>query len=459
MPCSRSCWCCSNAFVPRAWPCRWARSSTPASALGHLDLLDRPLLRTALSSTLIKRHDDAAVFDELFDQCFAVSPSAVPTAGAVPPAGAVRTEDTAPAGLERLGSLVAALRAGDDDAVRALVNEAVERASGIGTVEGSERYFVYRVQRALDLAGLLAAAMRAERQEAPGASALDLRLARDDLALRIEELRRLIAAEVRRRRHLLAPATATPSLPPRIEEIEVGEATALDLAAVRAAVRPLARRLASRVAQRRRLRRHGRLDVRRTMRRSLGSGGVPLDPSFRHRKVSKPVVVVLCDLSGSVAEFAGFTLSLVHALHSELAGLRTFVFVDGVAEVTDVIGRAEEAIEPRHLLTRTGVVTGDGHSDYGRVFDRFWTVHAPTVLTPATTLIVAGDARTNHRPGGLASFRLMCERSRRTYWLNPERRAEWDETDSAIGDYAPWCTAVFEVRTLRQLADAVVEIV
>jgi hypothetical protein len=59
----------------------------------------------------------------------------------------------------------------------------------------------------------------------------------------------------------------------------------------------------------------------------------------------------------------------------------------------------------------------------------------------------------------LASFRLMCERSRRTYWLNPERRAAWGETDSAIGDYAPWCTAVFEVRTLRQLADAVVEIV
>jgi uncharacterized protein with von Willebrand factor type A (vWA) domain len=171
------------------------------------------------------------------------------------------------------------------------------------------------------------------------------------------------------------------------------------------------------------------------------------------------VVVVLCDMSGSVAEFAEFTLSLVHALHSELAGLRTFVFVDGVAEVTDVIERADEALEPRHLLSRHGVVAADGHSDYGRVFDRFWTTYADDVLTPRTTLIVAGDARTNYRDGGLESFRRMCERARRTYWLNPEPHADWNQADSRMVDYGRWCTTVFEVRTLHQLADAVVEIV
>ena len=79
--------------------------------------------------------------------------------------------------------------------------------------------------------------------------------------------------------------------------------------------------------------------------------------------------------------------------------------------------------------------------------------------TPATTLIVAGDARTNYRPAGVEPFRRLSERARRTYWLNPEPRADWGSEDSAIDAFAPWCTAVFEVRTLRQLADAVVEIV
>ena len=81
------------------------------------------------------------------------------------------------------------------------------------------------------------------------------------------------------------------------------------------------------------------------------------------------------------------------------------------------------------------------------------------MLTPRTTLIVTGDARTNFRAGGLAPFRLMAEQARRTYWLNPEPRAEWGHGDSHIGDYAPYCAAVFEVRSLRQLADAVISIV
>ena len=228
---------------------------------------------------------------------------------------------------------------------------------------------------------------------------------------------------------------------------------------MRAAVRPLARQLARRVAQRRRFQRHGRLDVRRTMRRSLGSGGVPLDPAFRRRRVSKADVVVLCDLSGSVAEFAEFTLTLVHALHHELARLRSFVFVDGVAEVTDLIDRADQFPEPHHLLRRQGVIADDGHSDYGQAFQSFWTVHAATALTSRTTLIVTGDARTNFRAGGEEPFRLMAQRARRTYWLNPEPRADWDHGDSRIGDYARCGAAVYEVRSLRQLAEAVLEIV
>src|SRR5207248_9254356 len=119
------------------------------------------------------------------------------------------------------------------------------------------------------------------------------------------------------------------------------------------------------------------------------------------------------------------------------------VFVDGVAEVTDLLDGSAGVLEPRFLVTRAGVVTGDGHSDYGRVFDRFWTLHGERVVTPATTLIVAGDARTNYRPAGIDSFRRLSERARRTYWLNPEPRAEWGSEDSSIAAFAPWCTAVF----------------
>ncbi|HKA02761.1 MAG TPA: VWA domain-containing protein [Acidimicrobiales bacterium] len=432
------------------------------SALGQLDLADRPVLRAGLGATLVKRPEDAPIFQLAFDHCFPVT-RAEERPRSVGPEPAIGPNETLPgpvdASTDLLDALLAALRAEDSDALAALAVDAVDRHAGIGTVEGSERYFLYRVLRALDVANLLAAAMRAERARDPDATPLELRLRRDEHRRRIEELRRLIAEEIRRRLRQSRPGAEPTWLPHRLGDLDVLRASTTDLREMRAAVRPLARKLASRVAQRRRRRNRGRLDMRRTVRHSLTTGGVPMSPAFRWRKASKPNVVVLCDLSGSVAEFAQFTLALVHALDDELAGLRSFVFVDGVAEVTDLLDRADGVLEPRFLLTRAGVVTGDGHSDYGRVFERFWTVHGERVVTPATTLIVAGDARTNYRPAGVDPFRRLSERARRTYWLNPEPRAEWGIDDSSIADFAPWCTAVFEVRTLRQLADAVVEIV
>jgi uncharacterized protein with von Willebrand factor type A (vWA) domain len=160
-----------------------------------------------------------------------------------------------------------------------------------------------------------------------------------------------------------------------------------------------------------------------------------------------------------VAEFAGFTLALVHALHAELARLRSFVFVDGVAEVTDVLDATGGEVAALDLLRRPGVVAGDGHSDYGRVLSRFWEQHAGAVVGSSTTVIVTGDARSNHRPPGLEPFRLLCQRAKRVYWLNPEPRSAWDTLDSTMSAYGAICTKVFEVRNLRQLGEAINEIV
>jgi uncharacterized protein with von Willebrand factor type A (vWA) domain len=223
-------------------------------------------------------------------------------------------------------------------------------------------------------------------------------------------------------------------------------------------VRPLARKLASRVGRQRRRNRYGSLDVRRTMRRSLDAGGIPLDPAWRRVRRTKPRLVMLCDISGSVAEFANFTLMLLHAMRAELAGLRAFVFVDGIAEVTRVFDEAEVALDPRLLVTVPGVIVGDGHSDYANALAAFVERHGGAV-DAGTTVLVTGDARTNLRGSGVESLRAIRHRCRRLYWFNPEPAGEWDEPDSAVGEYRELCDGVFEVRNLTQLATAVAAIV
>ena len=324
------------------------------------------------------------------------------------------------------------------------------------TTKGGERYFLHRVLRALDLANLLVAAMVEARAAAGDGDPAELRRLRDDLARRLEQYRRMLAEEVRGRLRDHSHGVAGTGLvaPRRLEDVDVLAASTTELRQMRQAVRPLARKLASRVSQQRRRHQRGRVDMRRTIRRSLAYGGVPMDVALRRRRPGKPDVVVLCDISGSVAEFAHFTLLLLHALQSELAGLRSFVFVDGVAEVTRVLEAAEVHLDPRLLVTLPGVIAADGHSDYEGAFKRFLDAQSHA-LRPGTTVIIAGDGRTNYRPAGVGTFREICQRVRRVYWFNPEPTDEWGTDDSAVPLYRQSCTGVFEVRSLSQLADAI----
>jgi len=358
-----------------------------------------------------------------------------------------------------LEALIEALRSGDRDALRELAARAVEQFGRIGSMPGaSERYLLHRILRALELSQVMARALIAARTEA-GPEGIDERQTRLDLMARIEAFKTMLAAQVRLD---LTAAVADDGVGPRADQLAVEDtdfvgASPRQLAAMREAIRPLARALATRIARRRRRRDRGRLDIRRTVRRSLSTGGVPLDPVFRRPKVSRPDLFVLCDVSGSVAEFASFTLTLLQAMTVEFPRMRTFAFVDGVDEVTAHLKDVASFLEVRHVLFRADVVRSDGHSDYGAVFERFWE-HEGADIDSRSTILVTGDARNNRRPSGADALRAIHERARRVYLLNPEPKADWDTTDSIVDVYRPYLDDVFEVRNLRQLADAVLRI-
>jgi len=232
-----------------------------------------------------------------------------------------------------------------------------------------------------------------------------------------------------------------------------------DLAELRRTVQPLARQLAARIGRRRRSHTIGRLDLRRTVRTSLQTGGIPLDPALRRRHPRRPDVVVLCDVSGSVAEFAQFTFTLLHAVHDVLGDVRSFAFVGGIAEMTEVFERATHDVPVRRILEQPGVVGLDGHSDYGAAFRQFQIEYLDDVVGPRATVIVTGDGRSNFREPGVDALAAIADRARRTYWLNPEPESDWAIDDSMIEHYRPACDGVYAVSTARLLADAIAELV
>lgn len=430
-----------------------------ATALTHTGLGDREAVRASLCATLVKSSRHLEAFGTAFDVYFGLrAPESEAEADAAREAeeaallaalGMAAGGEGDPALLGE--ALVAALLSGDRALLAALARRAVRALGGIepGRPLGAA-YYLYRVLRRLDAEGVRGRLRDAVAGERDG---LARRLAQEALEERFEEFRRTLETEIRR---LLvadrgAAAVARALRRPLVDEADLTTATASELAEMEAALYPLARRLAVRLSRRRRGGSE-RLDVRRTMRAALSSGGVPVDPRFRRPHRSKPDLVLLCDVSGSVATFARFTLQLVYALAAQFTRVQAFAFVDALDEVTGYFGPgADFATAVRRLGDQARVVFFDGHSDYGRAFGRFAADHLDR-LGPRTTVIVTGDARTNFRDPNLAALDLIARRSRALFWLNPERRGAWDTGDSVLGAYRSLCDGVYEVRTLRQLA-------
>ncbi len=209
-------------------------------------------------------------------------------------------------------------------------------------------------------------------------------------------------------------------VPQLAENVEFLRASGEQLRQMRRVVAPLARTLATRLAARRRRSRAGEIDLRKTLRKSMSTGGVPIDVVLKKPHPARPELVVLCDVSGSVAGFSHFTLLLVHALRQQFSRVRVFAFIDTTDEVTELFGPdADLAVAVQRITREAGVYTRDGHSDYGHAFVSFLNKY-PNVLSPRSSLLVLGDGRNNYRNPETDLLEHMVNASRHAHWLNPE---------------------------------------
>jgi uncharacterized protein with von Willebrand factor type A (vWA) domain len=351
--------------------------------------------------------------------------------------------------------LYQSLQRGDDAMMRAVARQSVRRYAGMepGRPVGGT-YYLYRTLRNLDLDSVLERLMAQAKEASPEPlSPLEERLEADEFNQRVEQLKKEIEAEIRRR--LVADrgveAMAKTLRKPLPEDIDFMHASRDEMKMLRQAIYPLTRKLAVRLARKRRHGRKGPLDFRNTVRHSLSYGGVPAEPKFKYPRPAKPDIFVIADISGSVAAFARFTLHLVYAISGQFSRVRSFVFIDGVDEVTRFFEGTEDIVDAIHRVnTEADVVWVDGHSDYGHAFEVFWSKWGKDI-GPKTTVLILGDARNNYHASQSWVIKEIRHRARHVYWLNPEPKSYWDTGDSIVGEYGTHCDGTFECRNLRQL--------
>lgn len=424
--------------------------------IAALGLADRAVLREGIACAVLRRPDHRETYDALFDLFF---PAALGGRTVLAADGAEAVGESAD--IEELRSALLDLLAGHpdagerDDRLTGLVARIVAAYGRYGSSRGPS-YSAYQSIKAMrldDLEGRLLAGLLAPYGEQP--TPTQERIAKAVAAQKISQLRRMVDAETKRRsaEQLGRAHVQTYGVPVLAENVEFLRASGDQLSQMRRVVAPLARTLATRLATRRRVR-SGEIDLRKTLRKSMSTGGVPIDVVLKKPHPVRPELVVLCDVSGSVAGFSHFTLLLMHALRQQFSRVRVFAFIDTTDEVTALFGPdADLAVAVQRITREAQVYTRDGHSDYGNAFVSFSDKY-PAALSPRSSLLVLGDGRTNYRDAQAPLLARMVSASRHAHWLNPEPRHLWGSGDSAVRDYGQ-VIPMYECRSAKQLAAVV----
>ncbi len=425
------------------------------AALSALDWDDRSTVHAGYAATLLKKQSQRPTFDALFDLYF---PRMIGEG-----VGRERDEDTDESGARDNAAALASFREqlldaiaeGDQQTLTELAAEMVARFGAMpGRGPGLSSWSAYTaLQRVApsELVDKIVAALLAEGRVDDEA--------RREAGRRVGQFTSMVEADARRRiaEEKGPEHVANVAIRPTIDRLDFMAARKSDLEEMRREIYPLARRLATRLTQEHHARRRGPLDFRRTVRASMSTGGVPMVTHHKPKRPHRTELVVLCDVSGSVANFAQFTLLLAYALRDQFEKVRAFTFIDHVHEVTDLFRPgADLADVMTDLAASTSQAALWGRTNYGRALVKFEEQYADA-LGPKSSLLILGDARSNYADLQLDVLTRLAGSARHAWWLNPEHRRHWDTGDSVATRYGAVVPMV-ECRNLTQLGEFVHDI-
>ena len=415
---------------------------------------DRERLKTSLSFALAKSEEEKQAFHETFDDFFRAdsfrNPANDDDGESENPAAGGNSEDA--------DSDLARMLMEDDQAGLALSMEQAAAAIGVENI----RFFTQRglyVQRVMNEMGLqdldaqisqlgremagqgMPGGGSGEGGEGSGGQGMRQQL-QDGRAYLFEQVRDFVEQQLQ----LHGAATSKELKEDRLRRSRLGNMDKRDQEEMRKIVDKIAKRLVALYARKRKIKDRGHLDVRRTMRKNYANDGILFSLEWKMRKLDKPKVIAICDVSGSVAAVARFLLQFLYALHDVLSGIRSFAFSGKLIETSDFFERhlADEAVDK--VMNAVGYMP----TDYGQSLVDFregWL----DIVDKRTTVMILGDGRSNYTDPRADIMKELYERSKRVIFLNPEPPPLWGTGDSETRRYRPYCHVMKECSTLNHL--------
>jgi len=425
--------------------------------LERVDPLEETQFKSVLQTNFAKSHREQVHFERLYrlffhelrqDLSIARSPYLAEPMRAIIESLRVEAGDRS---MQALLEFLAGDPAGWLEELAAGVGPPSSSAAG-GGAAASRREDLGRSIRML--AGQLTAALAGRREELGWEERRDLSEHFQD---RLEAAWRLLAHPLEEPRPIEERRRSYRHVAEEMGDVHFAALTSREVEAMREAIEQLVRKLRDRIHRRQAVRRRGALDVKKTLRAAAAYQGLPFELRYRRRPPRKAKIVTLCDVSGSVWSAARFMLNMLYALQDCFAQVRSFIFVAGIEEVTDVFKRypINAAIDK---ILKEAAIDYHAATDYGRSLTDFRRDYLE-ILNRQTTLILIGDGRCNYTPPEERILAEMRARSRRLIWLNPETRQFWYTGDSEMRAFESVCDEVRPCQNLNQLLEFITALV
>jgi len=443
------------------------------TAVDELSFADRDLFKIALRASMIKRGDEIPTYDELFDLFWSgfydnLREAFGDMAGEMGEAG-VDLEELMRQLAEMLGQmdgdmdlsdLAKALLTQDLAQLENLIRQAAEQA-GTERIENMLQvgFFSRRTMEGLGSEGAGEELEDlAQRLEAAGFSPEQIEQLRNLIGKLMETLRKVVRNFTERELQTQNHDYMEKFRREMLTEKSFYHLTEEEIARMREVVTRLAQRIKNVLSIRRKRLKRGKLDLHQTLRRNMARGGIPFEVIFKQRRKDRPKLLILCDVSSSVANVSRFMLQFMYSLQEAFTKMQSYVFVSELGDVTPVFKDKDVNTAIEKALDGGDVINVYTRSNFGFAFHEFWKNHLSAVDN-RTTVLILGDARNNYNDPKAWCLRDIHNKAKNVVWLNPESPSAWGFGDSVMDRYLPYCDVVEECRNLRQLAKVVDQIV
>jgi uncharacterized protein with von Willebrand factor type A (vWA) domain len=430
-----------------------AESVDAMHAIEALGVAEKDVFRQSLRSTLIKKSDDLAAFDQLFPLYF----------GSGGPMMQNATDDLSPDEQKMLEAALGAMSGRLDQLMDWLTSgngptkeeleELAQRAGADWYDDPRDARFVTR--RMLQQMGF---AHLEEQIQQLVQKLQEMGMSQEAIEklLGVVEANREALAEQMAQQVGLQIAQQRANRPDDIHGSDLmnkpfQSLTEAEADVLRKEVQRLVTQLRSRAAMRRKRGNKGKFDSKSTIRANQRYGGVPIELQFKKRKL-KPSLVVVCDMSQSMRNVVEFMLYLIYELQDQVARTRSFGFYHDMKDISLLLTGQQVTQAIPDILAEFPYFAYA--TDFGKSLETFYNNWLDSV-NGRTTVVVLGDGRNNYNSPRIDLMKDLQRRARKLIWFNPESPRQWGTGDSDMLEYAPICDAVHVVRNLAQLSSAV----